>query len=103
VTSQKVEFDTFVRTSGSGLPRRVVYDCSSGTRCVRQEGPAGGPVTAASTVLVEALENPDVFQPEPSFANPRYVGVVARVRFGKDRPLITLRDGVDLRNLTSRF
>ncbi len=54
-------------------------------------------------MIVDALVNPDVFEPEPDFVNPRYVGVVARVRISEDRRLITLRDGIDLRNLTSRF
>ena len=35
--------------------------------------------------MIEALENPDVFEPSPDFVNPRYVGIVARVRFDEDR------------------
>ena len=102
LTSQLVEFDAYVRTSGTGTLRKIRYDCSSGTHCVRQEGPVGGAVSG-NRIIIDALENPDVFEPEPDFVNPRYVGIVARVRIADDRRLITLRDGVDLRNLTSRF
>lgn len=102
LTSQLVEFDAYVRTNGVGALRKVRYDCSSGTHCVRQEGPVGGTLSG-NRIIIDALENPDVFEPEPDFVNPRYVGVVARVRISDDRRLITLRDGVDLRNLTSRF
>jgi type II secretory pathway pseudopilin PulG len=102
LTSQLVEFDAYVRTTGTGTLRKIRYDCSSGTHCIRQEGPVGGTVSG-NRIIIDALENPDVFEPEPDFVNPRYVGVVARVRIADDRRLITLRDGVDLRNLTSRF
>jgi prepilin-type N-terminal cleavage/methylation domain-containing protein len=101
ITSQQVEFNVHVRSAG-GL-RRIRYDCSSGDHCLRLEGPVGVTPSGAGTVIVDALVNPDVFEPEPDFVNPRYVGVVARVRISEDRRLITLRDGVDLRNLTSRF
>jgi type II secretory pathway pseudopilin PulG len=102
LTSQLVEFNGWVRTGGTAVQRRIRYDCSSGTHCVRQEGPVNGAVSG-NRILIDALENPDVFEPQPDFANPRYVGVVARVRIPGDRHLITMRDGVDLRNLTSRF
>jgi prepilin-type N-terminal cleavage/methylation domain-containing protein len=100
LTSQIVEFDLHIRSAG-GL-RKVRYDCSSGDYCLRLEGPVGGTVSGG-TRIVDALVNPDVFEPEPDFVNPRYVGVVARVRISEGRRPITLRDGVDLRNLTSRF
>ena len=100
LTSQKVEFDVHIRSAG-GL-RKIRYDCSSGDYCLRLEGPVGGTVSGG-TRIVDALVNSDVFEPEPDFINPRYVGVVARVRISEDRRSITLRDGVDLRNLTSRF
>jgi prepilin-type N-terminal cleavage/methylation domain-containing protein len=102
LTSQIVEFDGFVHSSGTTTVRRVRYDCSSGSYCVRREGPAGGPVAATGVRLIEALVNPDVFDPEPNFLAPRYVGISASVRIADDKNLITLRDGVDLRNLTPR-
>jgi prepilin-type N-terminal cleavage/methylation domain-containing protein len=105
LTSQLVEFDAYVRPGGgAGTLRKIRYDCSSGTKCVREEGPIGGAL-AGSKVIIDALVNPDVFEPEPDFVNPRFVGVVARVRIAGDtkRHLITLRDGVELRNLGSRF
>jgi Tfp pilus assembly protein PilW len=102
LTSQIVEFNGWVRSSGTAVQRRIRYDCSSGTHCIRQEGPTNGAVSG-ERVLIDALENPDVFDPQPNFANPRYVSVIARVRIPGDRHLITLRDGIDLRNLTSRF
>jgi prepilin-type N-terminal cleavage/methylation domain-containing protein len=98
--SQRVEFNAWSRAA-SGL-RKVRFDCSSGTDCIRQEGPVGGTVSG-SRVVIDALENPDVFEPAPDFINPRYVAVVAQVRIADDRRLITLRDGVELRNLGSRF
>ena len=103
LTSQKVEFDVHIRSAG-GLRkiRKIRYDCSSGDYCLRLEGPVGGTVSGG-TRIVDALVNPDVFEPEPDFVNPRYVGLVARVRLADGRRVITLRDGVDLRNLTSRF
>ena len=74
LTSQKVEFDVHIRSAG-GL-RKIRYDCSSGDYCLRLEGPVGGTVSGG-TRIVDALVNPDVFEPEPDFVNPRYVGVVA--------------------------
>jgi len=102
LTSQLVEFNAYVRSSGTATLRKVRYDCTSGEHCLRQEGAPDGAVSG-NRIIIDALENPDVFEPEPDFVNPRYVGVVARVRIADDRRLITLRDGVDLRNLTSRF
>jgi type II secretory pathway pseudopilin PulG len=101
LTSQVVEFDAFVR-GGGGSMLRIRYDCSAGTYCERRVGPAGGPVAGSGTRLIDALENPDVFDPEPNFLNPRYVSVTAAVRIAADRQRIVLRDGVDLRNLTPR-
>ena len=99
--SQRVEFTAWSRPA-NGL-RRIGYACSSSTnQCIRQEGPVGGALSG-SQVIVDALVNPDVFDPEPDFVNPRYVGIVAQVRIAQDRRVITLRDGVELRNLTSRF
>jgi prepilin-type N-terminal cleavage/methylation domain-containing protein len=103
LSSQKVEFDTWVRSTGTGVLRRVRYDCSSGTSCLRYEGPAGSATQSGPTTVVEALENPDVFEPLPDFVNPRYVGVIARVRIAPNRRLMTLRDGVELRNLSARY
>jgi Tfp pilus assembly protein PilW len=102
LTSQLVEFNGWVRTGGTAVQRKIRYDCTSGSHCLRQEGPINGAVSG-NLILIDALENDDVFEPEPDFANPRYIGVVAQVRISGDRRLITLRDGVDLRNLTSRF
>ena len=98
--SQRVEFTAWSRPA-NGL-RRIGYDCTSGTSCIREEGPIGGALGGAR-VIVDALVNPDVFQPQPDFVNPRYVGIVAKVRIAQDRRQIILRDGVELRNLTSRF
>ena len=103
LTSQKVEFDVHIRSAAPPGLQSIRYDCSSGDHCLRLEGSVGGTVSPPGTVIVDALVNPDVFQPEPDFVNPRYLGVVARVRISEDRRPITLRDGVDLRNLTSRF
>ena len=102
LTSQLVEFNGYVRSSGAAELRKVRYDCTSGEYCLRQEGEVDGAVSGSKRII-DALENPDVFEPQPDFINPRYVGIVARVRIADDRHLITLRDGVDLRNLTSRF
>jgi prepilin-type N-terminal cleavage/methylation domain-containing protein len=108
ITSQKVVFDAYVRPGGgAGTLRRIEYDCTPTAphpHCVRKEGPVGGPVANPKTVI-DWLVNNDVFEPEPDFVNPRFVGVVARVRIAGDdkRHLITLRDGVELRNLGSRF
>jgi prepilin-type N-terminal cleavage/methylation domain-containing protein len=99
--SERVEFTMWSRPA-NGL-RRVGYTCSSVTnQCIRQEGPVGGALSG-SRVILDGLVNPDVFAPTPDFVNPRYVGIVARVRITRDRRQITLRDGVELRNLTSRF
>ena len=102
LTSQLVEFNGWVRSSGTAVQRKIRYDCTSGSYCLRQEGPLNGALSG-NTRIIDALENPDVFEPQPDFANPRYIGVVASVRIADGRRLITLRDGVDLRNLTSRF
>jgi prepilin-type N-terminal cleavage/methylation domain-containing protein len=100
LNSRKVEFNAWSRMA-NGL-RHIGYDCTSGTSCIREEGPLGG-AFSDSQVVVDALVNPDVFEPEPDFVNPRYVGIVAEVRIAANRRVITLRDGVELRNLGSRF
>jgi type II secretory pathway pseudopilin PulG len=100
LTSQQVEFTAWLRSAG-GL-RRIGYDCTSGTSCARSEGPVSGAFTSTRTII-EGLQNPDVFAPQPDFVNPRYVAIVAQVRIAANRRVITLRDGVELRNLGTRF
>jgi prepilin-type N-terminal cleavage/methylation domain-containing protein len=100
LNSRRVEFNAWSRNA-NGL-RHIGYDCTSGTSCIREEGPLVG-AFSDSRVIIDDLVNADVFEPEPDFVNPRYVGIVAAVRIAKDRRVITLRDGVELRNLVSRF
>jgi len=100
VSSQAVQFELYVRRTGT--TRSIRYDCSSASRCSRLEGPPGGTPTGPVT-LVDGLENPNVFSAEPDPLAARFVGIVARVRTAPNRPSITLRDGVQLRNLSSRF
>ena len=74
LTSQVVEFDGFVYSGGAVTLRRIRFDCSSGSGCTRQEGPPGGPVGVQSTPLIDALENPDVFEPSPELRQPALRG-----------------------------
>lgn len=101
-SSQVVDMDTYVRgASGNAELRRVRYDCSSAEVCRRQEGPVGGALSANAVAIVGVVQNADVFDPEPDLY-PSFVAVAVRVRTkgtaDSPRRVVTLRDGVQLRN-----
>lgn len=104
LNSQKVEMTTYVNSAyGSAAElRRVRYDCSAGEVCRRSEGPVGGAFTSTDVEIVSVVQNADVFDPQPDI-NPRYVAIALRVRAkgtaNEAERVITLRDGVDLRNV----
>ena len=96
-SSQVVEFTTWVRTPGGAAQQRNVrYDCSGG-RCRRSEGLVGGSL-GTPTLLVDNVQNTDVFDPQPNLLDPDYVAIKLNVRVkGQSKP-ITVTDGVALRN-----
>ncbi len=106
LTSQVVEVDTYVRPpagSPSGYSQNlklVRYDCTR-SQCRRYEGPPGGPLSSASTVLFTDVANADVFNPAPSFVNPNYIAVKVQISILRQRNPITLTDGVVLPNVTN--
>jgi hypothetical protein len=105
INSQVVELSTYVHQAYDGTNatlRRVRYDCSNGEVCRRSEGPVGGAFTAVDVEIVNVVNNTDVFDPRPVLF-PTWVGITLRVRAEGEqasaRRIITLRDGVDLRNV----
>lgn len=103
VNSQVVDMNTYVNPSygSTAVLRRVRYDCSRGELCRRSEGPVNGAFTTTDVEIVSVVQNADVFDPQPDI-NPTYVAVALRVRAEGDgsnpEKIITLRDGVTLRN-----
>ena len=102
VSSQIIDGTTWVRPSGGGPsePKRVRYDCSTGT-CNRWEGPAGGALTTGPVPVITDVENADVFSLSPNTVDPTYV--VTRVEVtvkGASNPIV-LDGGFALRNLAS--
>lgn len=102
LTSQVVEIVTPVRpasgaSSYSGNLRLVRYDCSGG-RCVRYEGPKGGPLGDSGTVLFTDVRNVDIFSPTPNFVDPTYIAIALRISIRGFTNTINLMDGVNLRN-----
>lgn len=101
VNSQVIEFTMYVPGSSPAQQRRVRYDCSQGDVCRRSSGPVGGAFTSTGVAIVSVVQNADVFDPQPDLY-PTYVSIALKVRAegARDDPdrVITLRDGVDLRN-----
>ena len=102
VSSQIIDGTTWVRpTSGAAsVPRRVRYDCSTGS-CQRWEGAVGGALTTGPVTVISDVQNADVFSLSPNSVDPTYV--VTRVEVsvkGASNP-ITLDGGFALRNLAT--
>ncbi len=96
-SSQVMDYTTWTRPAGgASVQRNVHYDCSGG-RCMRSEGPIGGAL-GTPTLVVDGVQNLDVFDPRPDALYPNYVAIKLNVRVnGQTRP-ITVTDGVELRN-----
>jgi competence protein ComGC len=102
VSSQIIDGTTWVRPSdgSASTPRRVRYDCSTGT-CNRWEGPAGGALVTGPVPVITDVENADVFSLLPNSVDPTYVTTRVEVTVrGANNP-ITLDGGFALRNLAS--
>lgn len=97
-SSQVMEFTTWVRVGGGAAQQRNVrYDCSQGGRCMRSEGPVGGSLGVAKLV-VDNVQNVDVFDAQPDLLYPDYVALKLSVKVqGQTKP-ITVTDGVALQN-----
>jgi prepilin-type N-terminal cleavage/methylation domain-containing protein len=95
--SQVMDFTTWTRPGGgTSQQRNVRYDCSAG-RCLRSEGPIGGAL-GTPTLVVDDVQNVDIFDPRPDYLYPDYVAIKLNVRVkGQTRP-ITITDGVGLHN-----
>lgn len=108
-----------VELAKGGVQRRVGYKCDERPvvddpsnpyddgylRCSRLEGPAGAalPSYVDGTSVIERLQNPNVFTYSPSAADPTYASVRVIVHSRGVRKegsgyLITLDDGIFLRN-----
>jgi prepilin-type N-terminal cleavage/methylation domain-containing protein len=96
-SSQVMDYTTWTRPAGgTSVQRNVRYDCSEG-RCMRSEGPVGGAL-GTPALVVDGVQNLDVFDPRPDVLYPDYVAIKLNVRVkGQSRP-ITVTDGVALRN-----
>ena len=101
-SSSHVEVLTWLSaTEGQpAVERRVLYQCNAGD-CTRQEGPAGGSLGAAVT-LITGVTNTDIFSYQPDQVNPSFLRI--KLSFDvKENPTDpagpkTLSDGVQLRN-----
>ncbi len=89
--------DFQVYGSAPGAMRQIRYDCRTGQRCRRYEGPVPGSLALTNDSLVENVDTA-TFTTQTLAASQDYIGIELRVAL-PDRPLpISLSDGVHLRN-----
>ena len=70
----------------TSVPRRVRYECSSGS-CKRWEGPVGGALDTGPETVIWGLQNADVFFFSPDSVNPTFVSMKVEVSVnGADEP-----------------
>ena len=100
LTSAKLDLRTAVR---GGAPtstiRHVVWDCSLGQRCTRQEGPVGGALASRVEDVVPGVVNGDVFTGTPGSTDPPYVTIKLNISVNQSQP-IQFQDGVTVRRLS---
>lgn len=77
--------------------RSVRIDCSTGQACVRTEGPVGGALSGAVS-LVTGVTNTDVFSPTPATGDPAYLGITLSLGIRGSGRAYTVVDGAQLRN-----
>jgi prepilin-type N-terminal cleavage/methylation domain-containing protein len=83
--------------SGGTSLREIRYDCRTGSRCQRHEGPAGGPLAKTHDALVSSIQSA-TFTPSSLTNSQDYVTIELRVSLpGRAQPIV-LSDGVALRN-----
>jgi Tfp pilus assembly protein PilV len=100
VSSQVLDATTYVRPPGgdTSVPRRVRYDCASGS-CTRREGPVGGALDTGPETVISGLQNADVFFFTPNSVNPVFVSMKLEVSVNGATNPIVLDGGFELRNL----
>lgn len=103
VSSQILDATTYVKPSGGGKsqPRRVRYECFSGT-CKRWEGPVGDALDVGPETVIFGLQNADVFFFSPDSVNPTFVSMKVEISVtGANNPIV-LDGGFELRNLEAQ-
>lgn len=100
VSSQVLDATTYVRPVGqsTSVPRRVRYECSSGT-CKRWEGSVGGTLDTGPETVIFGLQNVDVFFFSPDSVNPTFVSMKVEVAVAGATNPVVLDGGFHLRNL----
>ena len=103
VSSQILDATTYVRPAGgdTSAPRRVRYECTSGS-CKRWEGPAGGALDTGPETVIWGLQNADVFFFSPDSVNPTFVSMKVEVSVKGAANPIVLDGGFELRNLEAQ-
>ena len=103
VSSQILDATTYVRPAGgdTSAPRRVRYECASGS-CKRWEGPAGGVLDTGPETVIWGLQNADVFFFSPDSVNPTFVSMKVEVSVRGAANPIVLDGGFELRNLEAQ-
>ena len=103
-TSAQLSILTYVNSASCGgaqadtrTPCRVTYTCSS-TACTRVEANPDGSGAGAAETVVSGIAGPAVFSYAPSSVDPAFVGVTLSFPAEAGEDVITLGDGVALRN-----
>ena len=100
VTAAKLDLRTAVRGAAStSTIRHVVWDCSLGQRCTRQEGPVGGALGGRIEDVVPGVVNGDVFTGTPGATDPPYVTIKLNISVSESQP-VQFQNGVTVRQLS---
>jgi Tfp pilus assembly protein PilX len=100
VSSQILDATTYVRPAGedTSVPRRVRYECTSGS-CKRWEGAVGSSLDTGPETVISGLQNADVFFFSPDSVNPNFVSMKVEVSVNGATNPIVLDGGFELRNM----
>jgi prepilin-type N-terminal cleavage/methylation domain-containing protein len=103
-TSAQLSLLTYVHSascggapSGSTIPCRVTYTCSSGS-CLRTEAQPNGSSPGPNRTVVSGLSSSAIFSYSPSAAAPTWVGITLSFPADGGDDAVTVEDGAALRN-----
>lgn len=82
--------------AGTSL-REIQYDCRTGARCQRYEGPVGGTIAKTHDALISSVESA-TFTPSSLTNSQDYLTIEVHVSLPDREQPIVLSDGIALRN-----
>jgi hypothetical protein len=102
VGSNELSFYTYERVAGASTAsqRFVSYQCQTG-QCIRREAPVGQALPDTGQVVVDGVDNSDLFTFSPNTITPEFVAINFRLTIPGQTRTITVQDGVNLRNATN--